>query len=234
MIKVILTDIEGTTSSISFVKEVLFPYAAANLERFLTDHRNQPAVAAILDEVAREASLARDDEPALTAQLQTWMAEDQKVTALKSLQGLIWRAGYQGGDYRAHIYPDAVAALHRWHDQGLTLYVYSSGSIEAQKLFFKHSEAGDMTPLFSGYFDTTIGAKRDDHSYRKIAAAIGVAPTAILFLSDVPAELDAAATAGLRTCWLQRPDDCALTKWATPHPTARDFQEITLNRPAQH
>ncbi len=226
MTRVILTDIEGTTSSIAFVKEVLFPYAAASLDPFLAVHRTEPEVAAILDDVAREAAIDRSDEAALAAQLQQWMAEDRKVTPLKAIQGLIWRNGYETGAYRAHIYPDAAEGLRRWHQQGLALYVYSSGSVEAQKLFFGHSEAGDLTPLFNGYFDTTTGPKREAASYRKIALAIGEDAGEILFLSDVPAELDAAAATGMQTCWLQRPADCPQTDWSNPHPTASSFAEI--------
>jgi len=228
MIEAIVTDIEGTTSAIAFVKEVLFPYAARAIPDYVRAHRERADVAAILDEVAREAALPRDDNEALIGQLLRWIEEDRKLTPLKTLQGLVWRAGYESGAYRAHIYPDAAGALRAWHARGIALYVYSSGSIAAQQLFFAHSEAGDLTPLFSGYFDTTTGAKQDSASYRAIAAAIGVAPEKLLFLSDIKAELDAARAVGLNTCWLQRPQDSAALAQDATHPVARSFDDIAV------
>ena len=139
MIRAIVTDIEGTTSSISFVHDVLFPYAAEKMPQFVRAHRGEPAVEAILSEVAALSGVDAADSDALVEHLLTWIAEDRKLTPLKALQGLIWQAGYERGDYRAHVYPDAVIALRQWHARGLPLYVYSSGSIHAQKLFFQHS-----------------------------------------------------------------------------------------------
>lgn len=214
-IDTIVTDIEGTTSSISFVKDVLFPYAARHLPDYVREHRDDPTVAAALDATAAEAGLERSDTAALIEQLLAWIARDSKATPLKTLQGLIWAAGYECGAYRAHIYPDAASALQRWHQRGMRLYVYSSGSVRAQQLFFRYSAAGDLTALFSGYFDTTTGPKRDADSYRAISAATRAAPAQTLFLSDIVEELDAARAAGMRTCWLQRPQDL-------PNPPARD------------
>jgi len=228
MIEAIVTDIEGTTSSIAFVKDVLFPYAARVIPDYVREHRERPEIAAILDEVAREAALPREDIEAMIAQLLRWIGEDRKLTPLKTLQGLVWRAGYEKGAYRAHIYADAARALRDWHERGIPIYVYSSGSIAAQKLFFAYSEAGDLTTLFSGYFDTTTGAKQDSASYRAIAAALGRAPERILFLSDIKAELDAAHAVGFKTCWLQRPQDSPARTSDAVHPVARDFNAITL------
>ncbi len=208
-IKAILTDIEGTVGSIRFVKEVLFPYADQQMETFLTRHWNDPAVASAVADAAGDSGETLADAASAAALLRRWIAEDRKATPRKTLQGLIWRAGYENGDYRAHVYPDAVEGLRRWHRDGLALYVYSSGSIAAQKLFFGHSEAGDLTPLFNGYLDTTSGGKKEADSYRAIQAEIGVAPQAILFLSDVEAELDAARAAGLHTVLLDRDDAIA-------------------------
>ena len=202
MIQAILTDIEGTTSSIAFVHETLFPFARANMETFLAQHGTRDDVSEILNQVRVEADLGPDDE--VLSALLGWMDEDKKVTPLKALQGLIWEDGYRSGALKGHIYEDAVEGLKKWHEQGLKLYVYSSGSIYAQKLLFGHSEAGDITPLFSGYFDTTSGHKREQTSYETIADAIGLEPAAILFLSDVAEELDAAGAAGLRTIQLVR------------------------------
>lgn len=185
----ILTDIEGTTSSIDFVAEVLFPYARARVADYVAAHREETA--AILAEVAA----TEPGDPVAT--LIRWVDEDRKATPLKALQGMIWADGYASGAFRGHVYPDAVAGLRRWHAVGVRLYVFSSGSVAAQKLLFGYSDAGDLTPLFSGYFDTNMGAKREAGSYAKIAEAIGDTPADVLFLSDTPEEVAAAREAGM-------------------------------------
>jgi enolase-phosphatase E1 len=205
-IRAILTDIEGTTSSISFVKDVLFPYARRALPAFVAVRSKEPGVRRWLDAVATENGGMCDDRMIVEV-LQGWIDEDRKHTALKALQGMIWADGYRSADFTAHIYPDAAPALIAWKEAGIPLYVYSSGSIPAQRLFFGHSDAGDLTPLFSGWFDTEIGGKRDPDSYRRIAEAIGIAPSEILFLSDVVEELDAAREGGLATVLVDRRDD---------------------------
>lgn len=202
----ILTDIEGTTSSISFVKDVLFPYARREMPRFVRAHGSEPEVRRWLDAVAAEHGGICDDA-VIVETLQGWIDQDRKHTALKALQGLLWQDGYRNGDFRAHLYPDAAAALRRWHDAGHTLAVYSSGSVAAQKLFFTHSEAGDLAPLISAFFDTQTGHKRDADSYRVIADALDRACTDVVFLSDVVEELDAARDAGLRTVLVDRRED---------------------------
>lgn len=203
-IKAILTDIEGTTSAVSFVFDVLFPYAAEHLPQFVLDHAGEPAVAAQLDAVRVESGEAEADLIRVIEILLGWIAEDRKATSLKALQGMIWAEGYQAGQLKGHVYPDAVEALKRWKEEGYGLYVYSSGSVQAQQLIFGCSEAGDLTPLFSGYFDTSSGPKREVESYRRIAERIGLPAEEILFLSDVVEELDAAQQAGLQTCGLAR------------------------------
>ncbi len=205
MTRLVLTDIEGTTSSISFVKDVLFPYARKALPDFVRTHGARPEVRRWLDVVGEEAGA--HDDTAIIATLQRWIDEDRKHTALKALQGLIWEAGYQSRDFRAHIYPDAAPALAAWHQAGLKLAVYSSGSVPAQKLFFGNAEAGDLLPLFSAFFDTEIGHKREAASYRRIAEALALPAAEILFLSDVVEELDAAREAGMQTCLLDRRED---------------------------
>ena len=202
----ILTDIEGTTSSISFVRDVLFPYARAKLPEFVREHAQEPEVRHWLDVVATENGGICQDEM-IVETLQGWIDQDRKHTALKALQGMVWEAGYRNADFTAPIYPDAAQTLQRWHALGLPLYVYSSGSVPAQKLFFGHSDAGDLTPLFSDWFDTEVGGKREADSYRAIAGRIGVPANAILFLSDVVEELDAAREAGLQTRLIDRLDD---------------------------
>jgi enolase-phosphatase E1 len=201
---VILTDIEGTTSSIDFVKDVLFPYARERIGAFLRAHADEPEVAAEMLATARDAGIDACDLDAVARVLVQWIDEDRKATPLKALQGMIWKDGYRNGDFVAHVYPDAHEALQRYKAEGRRLYVYSSGSIAAQRLFFAHTAYGDLTPLFSGYFDTTSGGKREAASYRGIAEAIGTAPRDIVFFSDIEAELDAAADAGLATFWLRR------------------------------
>ena len=203
-IKAILTDIEGTTSAVSFVFDVLFPYAAKHLPDFVRQTASRADVAEQLDAVRRESNEAQADVERVVEILLSWIAEDRKATPLKALQGMVWAQGYQAGQLKGHVYPDAVEALQRWHAAGYQLFVYSSGSIQAQKLIFGCSEAGDLTPLFSGYFDTTSGPKREAQSYRHIQQAIGVDAGEILFLSDIVEELDAAQSAGLKTCGLAR------------------------------
>lgn len=188
-IRAILTDIEGTTSSIAFVTETLFPYARARMANYVAGHPET-----VVD--------VPGDDPVAT--LLGWMDVDAKETPLKTLQGLIWAEGYADGTLQGHVYPDAVAGLRRWHAAGLALYVFSSGSIAAQKLIFGHSVAGDLTPLFSGYFDTTTGPKRAAASYAKIADAIGLSVGDILFLSDTPVEIAAARDAGMAALLIDR------------------------------
>lgn len=222
MIQAIVTDIEGTTSSLSFVKDVLFPYARSRMAAFVREHGREPEVARLLAEARAESPGSRDDE-ALIAQLERWIDEDRKITSLKALQGLIWENGYRRGDFQGHVYPDALAQLRAWHDRGLGLYVYSSGSVKAQRLLFAHTAFGDLTPLFSGYFDTTVGGKKDAESYRRIAQALGLPAERILFLSDAKEELDAAREAGLAVRWLVRDGEPP----AQPaHPVARSFADI--------
>ena len=205
-VSAILTDIEGTTSSISFVKDVLFPYARRALPGFVREHGDEPEVRRWLDVVATEhGSICSDD--VIVETLQGWIDQDRKHTALKALQGMIWKAGYGKADFTAHVYPDAAEALRRWKADGHALYVYSSGSVPAQKLLFGHSDAGDLTPLFSGWFDTEVGGKREAASYRNIVAALGVPAGEIVFLSDVVEELDAAREAGMATVMLDRRED---------------------------
>lgn len=203
-IKAILTDIEGTTSAVSFVFDVLFPYAAKHLPDFVRQNATRADVAEQLDAVRRDSNEPDADVERVVDILLGWIAEDRKATPLKALQGMVWAQGYHAGQLKGHVYPDAVDALQRWHAAGYQLFVYSSGSVQAQKLIFGCSEAGDLTPLFSGYFDTTSGGKREAQSYSNIQQALGVQPEEILFLSDIVEELDAAQAAGLQTCGLAR------------------------------
>jgi len=222
MIKAIVTDIEGTTSSIDFVHRTLFPYAKARIRDFVVRHAAEPEIARELAEVARIEGRTLSAEEAGRV-LEKWIDEDRKLTPLKALQGLIWREGYQAGELSGHVYPDTPDHLRRWHGRGIRLYIYSSGSEEAQRLIFGHSDAGDLTPLFSGYFDTRIGGKREAASYRTILESIGLPGDAVLFLSDVGEELDAAREAGMQTCQLIRD---AKARPAPQHPQAKDFAAV--------
>ena len=224
-VKAIVTDIEGTTSSIDFVHQVLFPYASQKLPEFVRNNESDPDVAAILDAVRNESGDAEADPDAVVGTLLKWIAEDRKVTALKSLQGLIWKHGYESGGFTGHMYDDATRKLREWSAASIELYVYSSGSVGAQKLLFGHSDAGDLTPLFRGYFDTGTGHKREADSYRNIVEHIGMPATDILFLSDVAEELDAAAEAGMQTCQLVRDDKVI----RGTHRIAHDFDEVLLD-----
>jgi len=222
MIRVILTDIEGTTSSISFVHDVLFPYAAEHLPAFIREQQGSPEVSEQLDLVAEESGTDRGDPEALIETLQAWVREDRKATPLKALQGMVWEQGYQQGELKGHIYNDAAQYLQHWHDRGLRLYVYSSGSVKAQKLIFGFTTEGDFTPFFSGYFDTRIGGKKEPEAYRTILSELGVEARTILFLSDVEAELEAAEVAGMKTAWLIRDGELPETQRFV----ARDFAEV--------
>lgn len=230
--KAILTDIEGTTSSISFVKDVLFPHARRALPGFVKARGQEPAVRRWLDQVATELGGMCQDAMVVEV-LQGWIDQDRKHTALKALQGMIWADGYRSGEFHAHFYPDAVEAMRRWQADGIGIHVYSSGSVPAQRMLFAHSEAGDLSGLVSGWYDTTSGPKREADSYRTIAAGIGLPAGDILFLSDVVAELDAARDAGLATTLLDRREDYPTARspaeW-NGHPRVESFAEIPPSR----
>lgn len=233
MTPTILTDIEGTTSSISFVKDVLFPYARQALPGFVHARGHEPEVRHWLDQVALEnGGLCQD--AMIVEILQGWMDQDRKHTALKALQGMVWEAGYRSGDFSAHIYPDAAEALRRWDAEGYPLAVYSSGSAPAQRLFFGNSDAGDLLPLFGGFFDTAVGHKRDADSYRGIARSLARQPSEVLFLSDVVEELDAAREAGMRTTLVDRREDYPQPRTGEAthgHPRVERFTDIDPGSP---
>jgi enolase-phosphatase E1 len=225
MIKYILTDIEGTTTPITFVHDVLFPYSYEHLSSYVHQHRGDPVVETCLADTVETAKkegklLSSRDEA--VAQLLAWIKEDRKHPALKTLQGLIWRAGYAKRSFQAQIYPDVKPALATWRDRGLKLGVYSSGSVEAQTLLFGHTPDGDLTPFFSHFFDTAVGGKRERHSYERILQALNQSGSEVLFLSDVPEELVAARAAGLATVQIVRPG----TLPALGERHAKNFYEV--------
>lgn len=226
----VLLDIEGTTSSISFVHDVMFPFVRARLSDFLRRRWHSTEMDTVREQMAKDDNQASWDawlesrrvepESALEAcqqRLIQWMDADAKLTGLKTLQGLIWDSGFQSGELRSHVYPDVLPAIQRWRKQGLDVRIYSSGSIAAQKLFFGHvAEHGNVLNLFSGHYDTTFGGKREADSYRAVAKDWGLAPAEILFVSDLEPELTAASAAGLHVVASVRPGNTALgdeSKW---------------------
>ncbi len=214
-----LIDIEGTVGSIAFVRTVLFPYARRALPAWIAAHGQQPETRRWLDQVAQETGPS--DDAQLCEVLLGWMDVDRKHTALKALQGLLWRDGYLRGHFRSHLYPDAAAALRRWHAQGHPLAVYSSGSVPAQKLYFAHTEYGDLLSLFADFFDTEVGGKRESASYSQIAARLDRSPAEIVFFSDVLEELHAAKSAGLQTVLVDRSED-----YPTPRTNSQGHRRV--------
>jgi len=223
-IKYILTDIEGTTSSIHFVYEVLFPYFQEHLND-LTQHAQnnevKQAFTEIIELAAKEEGMHLTTTEEVLACLKRWSEEDRKLTPLKAVQGIIWKSGYESALITGHVYDDVPTALNQWRALGLKIGVFSSGSVAAQKLLFKYSDFGDLSGHFSNHFDTTTGPKNEIDTYVKITQLLGLAPEQILFLSDIPAELSAAAQAGLQTLQLVRPGTSA--NWPS---TAEHFLEI--------
>jgi enolase-phosphatase E1 len=240
-IRAVLLDIEGTTTPIRFVYEVLFPYARRRLRRHVEQHAASAGHASIYDRLRDEHASDRaageavppwiDQPPAaragsILAYLEWLMDHDRKSTALKSLQGLIWEEGYRGGDLVGEVFADVPAALARWRAQRIDAGIFSSGSVLAQQLLFRHSSAGDLTSLLRWHFDTTTGPKTDPESYRRIAAATRIPVASVLFVSDVAAELDAARTAGMQTRLSIRPGNRPPPP-GHGHPEIRTFDELT-------
>ncbi|MCT4560681.1 MAG: acireductone synthase [Crocinitomicaceae bacterium] len=224
-VKYVLTDIEGTTTSVDFVFETLFPYFREN-RRQLLELTDVPVVRQILDEVKRiaaEEGVSISSDEAAVELLNTWSMEDRKITPLKDAQGILWDKGYRTGELKGHVYADVAPVLETWSKQGLSMGVFSSGSVPAQKLIFGFSVAGDLTPYFSNYYDTKTGGKREEQTYYLIAEDLKLEPSEILFLSDIKEELEAAAKAGFQTCQLVR--EKTVQAWPTH---VADFSQISL------
>lgn len=225
--KYILTDVEGTTTSISFVHETLFPFAKERLKAFVTKNSNRQDVQDVLKQT--KATAKSEDQKDISDDeacdlLIHWIKTDRKHPALKNLQGLIWEEGYRSGEIQGHVYQDVPVALKAWKEAGLTLGVYSSGSVQAQHLIFEFSTAGNLRPYFSNHFDTAVGHKREVLSYSNIANLLKLSASEILFLSDIKEELDAARVAGMQTIQLVRQNDVVIGD----HKTVRDFSEIKI------
>ncbi len=217
MLTTLLMDIEGTTTPISFVHDTLFPYARRALPAWLAAHWDDPAVR------AAAASMGAGDSAAdAWARCEALMDADVKDTGLKALQGMVWREGFEAGELHGEVFPDVPPALSDLRARGVTLAIYSSGSIEAQRLLFGYNRAGDLAAWMSGFFDTTTGPKKAAASYTAIAAALGKPPASVLFVSDHPDEIAAAAAAGLRVTALARPGNAPLPPDFT-WPVAPDF-----------
>ena len=229
-IRAILLDIEGTTTPIEFVQQVLFPYARARVHDYLAQHADDPGIRADLAllhaEHAAEPPAAHPPPWDPEAYIYWLMDRDRKSTGLKSLQGRIWEAGYETGELKGKgdVYPDVRPALEQWRSAGTTIAIFSSGSVQAQRNLFANTTAGDLSPFLAGYFDTTTGPKRDATSYRRIAAALGSRTNEVLFVSDIAAELDAARAAGMRTALCVR--GASSDDSPTDHPRVHSFAEL--------
>lgn len=252
-VRSVLLDVEGTTSSIAFVYETLFPFARKHFPAYLAQHWGEPPLMQICEAVLQEANeisslrskqsepekapasddplqghASHFDQNAVIAAVHALMDSDAKATGLKQLQGMVWEAGFQSGELRAHIYEDVPPALAQWTQMGKEVRIYSSGSVAAQLLFFRHTIAGNLLPYLSGHFDTTIGPKRQASSYWAIAKRLDLVCSDILFASDVSAELDAAKEAGMQTCLMIRPGNPSQPK-GHGHFELRSFGEMTLH-----
>ncbi|NPA13003.1 MAG: acireductone synthase [Aquificae bacterium] len=225
MEKVILLDIEGTIAPISFVKEVLFPYSKERIDSFLKENKDDPQVAQIINQVKEIANVETLEEVAET--LKRWIDEDRKITPLKDLQGLIWKEGFETGQLKAPLYPDAYNKMKQWKEKGYPMYIYSSGSVEAQKLFFSHTEKGNILHWFKGFFDTKIGNKKETSSYLKIAQQIGEKPEKFVFFSDNEDEITASAKAGMEVYRVAREGETEFIP-DFPYPQIRTFNEVEL------
>lgn len=224
MIRVIITDIEGTTTSKTFEREVLLPYAARNMASFVRLHSEEPEVRSQLEQVAREMGTEVTRVESLIAHLEQRIEEEGDDPALRALQGLIWEKGYEHGDFRGSLYPDAADYLLRWHDRGLRNFTFSSWSTKGQRELLQYSEQGDLTPIISDYFDTRIGSKRSADSYTWMRDQIGMEKEVdrVLYLSNEEQELEAAERAGMRTCWVVRHGPLPRTE----RPVARTFEDV--------
>lgn len=239
-IRGVVLDIEGTVTPIAFVHEVLFPYARARARDYLTAHYHSPEVKADIAKLRAEhsADVAQNLSPpdlvegsaeveiASIVSYVNWLIDrDRKSTGLKSLQGKIWKEGYVEGTLKAPLFADVAIAMKRWQSAGVKISIFSSGSTLAQRLLFAHTNAGDLTSIIVSYFDTSVGAKGDSGSYRKIASSLKLPPEELLFISDVVAELDAASQAGMKTLLCLRPGNQP-QRDASRHHSVQDFDEV--------
>ncbi len=231
-IAAIVTDIEGTTSSIGFVHQVLFPYALRQIGHFVREHQDERDVTRVLGRISGATGIPLHNLDGLIKLLQQWTREAKDDADFKLLLGMIWEKGYKQGLFQAHVYPDVPEVLEAWQDKEYNVYTFSTGSVKAQQLFFRFSDFGDMRLRFSGYFDTAMGDRKDVQTYTAIADAIALPPEAILYVSDDKDELDAAEAAGMKTTWVIRAQDTSLdperVRTKTSHPVVTDFSQIVV------
>ena len=229
--KVILLDIEGTTTPIEFVHSTLFPFAKQRIGKFVEMHFGSLAgeIAQLVEESAHDGTYTVPVDPtepgSVSAYLEHLIDEDRKSTPLKAIQGKIWQEGYESGDLMSSVFDDVPRAFERWKAAGDTIAIFSSGSVLAQQLLFRYTDHGDLTPFISAYFDTTIGAKRDATSYTAIAADLNTAVGEVLFISDIVAELEAAREAGLSTALTVRPGNAPVDP-DSAYPVLKTFDEL--------
>ncbi|MEA5470305.1 acireductone synthase [Spirulina sp. 06S082] len=225
----ILLDIEGTTSDIQFVHKVMFPYSRERLKQFVLEAQNLEVVTTAIALTKQTVKAEKDRDIELNEAIEIlieWIDSDRKHPALKSIQGLIWQEGFESGAFHSHLYPDVKPRLEEWQRSGLRLGIYSSGSIGTQKMFFSHTLDGDLTPLFSHYFDLTTGNKKEALSYQKIVKILGFSAAEIVFFSDVPAELEAAREIGLQVIHVKR---SGTESWCEV-PEVESFQEVFIHK----
>jgi enolase-phosphatase E1 len=226
----VVLDIEGTTSATGFVVDVLYPYSRSHFASLLSERGDDPDVERAVAQVREEIGEPDADAVRIEKALNAWLDEDRKATPLKTLQGVIWSEGFTRGDLVSHFYDDVVPALRAWHTTGVLLYVYSSGSVAAQRAWFASSPEGDLLPLVSGLYDTeNAGPKQEPESYGRIAEATGIAPDRLLFLSDRPGELDAARGAGWHTVGIRRPGEPYYEQGVGDHAQAGTFDEVSIS-----
>ena len=227
MAQYVLMDIEGTVISVAYVRDILFPFAKHHLVSFLHERRRDLDVlrwTTVCQDTIEHETGTRPTYEELPVMLTGWIDQDRKLAGLKALQGMIWDEGYRQGAFVPELYGDVLPALTQWRARGIRLGIYSSGSRQAQRLLFAHTNVGDVTSMFEHFFDTSVGEKKAASSYRTISEQIGLPPHHILFLSDTEPELDAAALTGFRTAHIVRTG----TDTSTRHPTHPDFTHLLL------
>ena len=222
--KAVILDIEGTTTDINFVHKVLFPYSREHMEAFLSENQQTPSIKIIIDSIKKEFLEDTSSLEEVLGLIKNWIDTDQKIPQLKQLQGILWEEGYKKNIYQGHIYADVVPCIENWRKQGMKIFIYSSGSVKAQKLLFQHTTEGDITDLFDGYYDTGVGHKKEVQSYKNIIEDIDIPGSEVIFLSDIEDELNAAEQAGLNTYHVNRDGLYSDSK----HPIIDNFREAQI------
>lgn len=222
-IEAIIVDIEGTITATSFIQDTLIPYAKSHLQEFIEQEKDNPVIKKLCEEVRVDAKLAHINSNLAFSILNLWMEQNQQFHSLKTLQGLIWEKGFKEGMFKGHIFEDAYKHFCKWHEMGISIYLFSTGSVHFQHLLCQYSNHGDISHLFTGFIDTAIGEKNSVLAYKKIVQTLDCQPQQTVYLSDSFEELNAAKLAGLKTTLVHR----SLTAPAiSPHPVIRNFDEI--------